>query len=295
MMSKLLTYSIKQQRRSGYLLDNYTGAGFAYSLRKIKSAYTGSCIKVRRSSDDTEQDIGFAAGNVLDESALTTFVGAGDGFVSVWYDQSGAGNNATQTTAANQPKIVSSGTVIKENTKPIIDFGLNSNIWYLVLPTGSLYNISEWSYIHVAKVKGVSGLNAGVFGPYNDYQKGLEILQHEVVSRRSLLRINYPRKNDNAAESYQLWDNDILSITSVFGSQISLYAAKNLTPVDLTDYSGVAPLNFNGVYSIGKYANNYATTCNMNGKIAELIIFEEDKRTSRSAIARSINNFYSIY
>ena len=46
----------------------------AYSLRKVKSDYDESAIRVRRSSDDTEQDIGFDANGDLDTAALTTFV-----------------------------------------------------------------------------------------------------------------------------------------------------------------------------------------------------------------------------
>jgi hypothetical protein len=41
------------------LLDTYSGAAAAYSLRLLDSSYVGSAIRVRRSSDNTEQDIGF--------------------------------------------------------------------------------------------------------------------------------------------------------------------------------------------------------------------------------------------
>jgi len=34
----------------------------AFSLRKLRTAYAGSCIKVRRSSDNTTSNIGFVAG-----------------------------------------------------------------------------------------------------------------------------------------------------------------------------------------------------------------------------------------
>ena len=37
-----------------------------------------------------------------------------NGFVETWYDQSGNGNNATQTTADNQPKIVENGNYLDE-------------------------------------------------------------------------------------------------------------------------------------------------------------------------------------
>jgi len=92
------------------LLDTYPGASAAYSVRLLKSTYTGSAIRVRRSSDNAEQDIGFSGGN-LDTTSLTSFCGAGNGFVTTWYDQSGNGVNATQSTAANQPQIVSAGAI----------------------------------------------------------------------------------------------------------------------------------------------------------------------------------------
>ncbi len=60
---------------AGPVLDDYTGAVSAYSLRKVRTAYTGSAIKVRRSSDDALQDIGFYSNGDLDTTALLSFVG----------------------------------------------------------------------------------------------------------------------------------------------------------------------------------------------------------------------------
>jgi hypothetical protein len=56
------------------LLDTYPNAAVAYSLRKLRSAYTGSAIRVRRSSDNAEQDIAFV-GNDLDTTTMLDFVG----------------------------------------------------------------------------------------------------------------------------------------------------------------------------------------------------------------------------
>jgi hypothetical protein len=104
------------------LLDAFPNAAAAYSLRKLREAYTGNAIRVRRSSDNTEQNIGFTALGNLDTSSLTSFCSGTNGFVTTWYDQSGNARNATQTTAANQPQIVSSGSVINVNSKPSIKF-----------------------------------------------------------------------------------------------------------------------------------------------------------------------------
>jgi hypothetical protein len=79
------------------------------SLRKQISTATVS-IRVRRSSDNAEQDIGFVGGN-LDTASLATFVGSNSAYVTTFYDQTGGGFNAVQATAANQPRIVNAGTI----------------------------------------------------------------------------------------------------------------------------------------------------------------------------------------
>jgi hypothetical protein len=81
------------------LLDANPGASVAYSLRKLSSAYAGSAIRVRRSSDNAEQDINFTGG-VLDTSTLLTFCGAGNGFITRWYDQSGNAKDNVQSVIA---------------------------------------------------------------------------------------------------------------------------------------------------------------------------------------------------
>lgn len=105
------------------LLDDVAGATVALSVRKLSSSYAGSAIEVRRSSDDTLQDIGFDANGDLDTAALSSFAGSGDAFIRTWYDQSGNGGNLTQTTNADQPKIVDAGTVLKDRKdRPHIRF-----------------------------------------------------------------------------------------------------------------------------------------------------------------------------
>ncbi len=131
------------------LLDLYPSAAAAYSLRKLRSAYTGSAIRVRRASDNTEQDIGFV-GEDLNTSALTTFCSGTNGFVKTWYDQSGNGYDATQATAANQPQIVSSGSVITTNGKASLKFdGSNDNL--LLSSTITLATSQEFSTFHIEK------------------------------------------------------------------------------------------------------------------------------------------------
>lgn len=81
----------------------------AWSTRQLLSTWTGSVIRVRRSSDSTEQDIG-TSGGLLDEAALTAFVGAAYGYVVKMYDQTGNGRDLSLSTA-QAPVIVILGTV----------------------------------------------------------------------------------------------------------------------------------------------------------------------------------------
>jgi hypothetical protein len=133
---------------NGFILDTYSGAAAAYSVRKLRSGYTGSAIRVRRLSDNTEQDIGFVDGE-LDTASLTTFCSATDGFVTTWYDQSGNSNNATQITATSQPQIVSSGSVLLENGKAAINF-LNTKEFGITVPD-SFFGLNDISAFLVTR------------------------------------------------------------------------------------------------------------------------------------------------
>jgi hypothetical protein len=95
-------------------------AAAAYSLRKLRAAYTGNAIRVRRSSDNAEANIGFTAIGDLDTASLLAHVGSGDGFVVTRYDQSGNGRDATQTTPEGQLRIVSNGVLLTENGRATV-------------------------------------------------------------------------------------------------------------------------------------------------------------------------------
>lgn len=274
------------------LLDTYTGATSAYSLRKLRTAYAGSAIRVRRSSDNTSQDIGFDANGNLNTTALLSFVGAGNGFVSIWYDQVGT-SNFTQSTLVNQPQIVSSGSVLLDNGKPTISYGTQSNTWYLTSPSLFLANTaSPVCMFNVWKITDWTNSNGGVFGPTNGNSKGLEITQTSVISRRSLLRINNVIKNDNSTEAYQLWNNSQQSLTTINMLSSSVSSFKNGNSVSLTNTSGIPQINnISDTYSIGVYSSTYPAYMNQQ----EMILFIVDQTSNRTGIESNINSFYSIY
>lgn len=97
-------------------LDAFSDIWAAHSLRLLRTAYAGSAIRVRRSSDNAEADIGFD-GEDLDEAALLAHVGAGNGFVVTWYDQSGSARHVTQSDTGRQPRIVNGGVIDRVNNE----------------------------------------------------------------------------------------------------------------------------------------------------------------------------------
>ena len=117
---------------TGLFLDRWPSAVFAFSLYRLRYGYAGACLRVRRASDNAEQDIGFDIDS-LDITALETFCTGTDGYVvALWCQQ--VCNMAVQLTASDQPQIVSSGSVITKDGYPAIDFDGTNDHMDLALP-----------------------------------------------------------------------------------------------------------------------------------------------------------------
>ena len=80
----------------------------AYGQRRLFSGNAVAAMRVRRASDNAEQDIGWV-GNALDASALTAFCAGTQGFVTTLYDQGPNGYHMRQSNPARQPIVVSGG------------------------------------------------------------------------------------------------------------------------------------------------------------------------------------------
>jgi len=113
----------------------------AYGLRRLSRFWTGAAIRVMRTSDDAELDIGFI-GEDLDVVTLLVFVGSGNGEIVIWYDQSGNGRHAVST-AGRRPRIVNAGVLDIANGKPAVRFnGSNTFFSGVSLPLSQLTLIS---------------------------------------------------------------------------------------------------------------------------------------------------------
>ena len=90
----------------------------AVGLRKLVGSYNGNAIKLRRSSDNAEQDFGFNSNGELDVTAIQTWLGSSTGYVKTIYDQSGNSRDFTHSTVSRQPELLISGV----NSMPTLNF-----------------------------------------------------------------------------------------------------------------------------------------------------------------------------
>jgi SPP1 family predicted phage head-tail adaptor len=281
------TADLTVEAAASLLLDLYPNAATAYSLRKLRTAYSGSAIRVRRSSDNTEQDIGFT-GNDLNTTALTTFVGAGNGFVTTWYDQSGNARNATQTTQANQPQIVVSGTVLTQSGKPIMKFTansqvLNTNAFALsanrtyVMTLYNLTNVTSSYKVYLgAQAGGVDAFVNGIVGQF-----GASSIAQSFIG--SGLSSNVVGVNAMAGNAYFLLGAYIQG-----SSQHQHYrnGALNAQNTSLA----ISPTTNTQVNSI-----MFSITNGNDLRTNEAIIWNSYQSTNRVGIETNINTYYAIY
>jgi hypothetical protein len=223
---------IGSQNITPFLLDLYPSAAVAYSVRLLREAYTGSAIRVRRSSDNTEQDIGFSSGN-LDTTALTSFCSGTNGFVTTWYDQSGNSRNVTQTTAANQPQIVSSGSVINVNSKPSVKFQDTTDLLRCTTATGtSLAN----TMATVQKFSSTSGF--GVSMSIGNTISFCYTMLINASSNRTIYSASGLSNDGTATTNQEIWGSTTTATGNKFwfnGASQTMSAPSNLYNANLND------------------------------------------------------------
>jgi hypothetical protein len=270
------------------LLDQYPNAGFAYSYRLIRELYSGNSIKVR--TGGSELDIGYNLG-VLNTSSLLTFTGSGDGFLPVEYDQSLNGNNLTQTTAANQLKIVDAGSLITSNSLPAsqgsssggsvsssIAFSTMSEFWFF--EAIDIIDNTSTQVLYESSVSISSGVGAFLI----------------FITAGELYIANRITGSSGMTNRYSIGTGrQLITIRMIAGVERSLYTEVwiNDTQVSISNSSGSGTSIFTDQVL---YRNARAgVSLGFNGKRQESIFYPSVQSANRVGIQTNIKNYYTLY
>jgi len=261
------------------VLDTYPNASAAYSLRDLASASVGSAVvRVRRSVDNTEQD--FTSSEITD-GTLTTFTGANDGFVTVWYDQSTNNNNATQSTAIQQPKLVSSGVVELENGKPCIIWD-NTNDTMQINTSYSGSNL-----LSIFSVYNKTSPNPSDDSAYLVFADASLNVPDGVLAWRWEGKIGSYRSGAHAVNGSIPYDAQVNSNFIYTSTQVDFYNNSTLIGSKTTS-NAIANFDYTFI-QIGRGGGNTSF------KNQELIIYPSDQSANRTGIETNINTEYTIY
>jgi hypothetical protein len=257
-------------------------AEFAFSLRKVSSdsVYPDAspCIRVRRTSDNAEQDIGFAGVPlVVDQDELSSFAGSAELYVVTVYDQSGWNNHATNSAASEQQRIWSDGLPellngkICFNANPPSGIKAPYNLTILAREFQTSFSVARIEVFNsINYISGALSANGIFFGGTNAGYDGFGI---QAGLSFSLLGEDL---NQHLGYSNQRSGNVYLAVD---GS-----AESNIGPGNPTTDN----INFVGGKKLG-------TNLYLRGQWHELIAFNSDRSTDKNLIESNINNFYNIY
>ncbi len=205
---------------AGLLLDRIAVVG-AYSVRKLVSAYVGPALRVRRDSDNAEQDVGFSGG-ALDGTAMLAFCGSGNGFASKWHDQSGAGNHAAQPARTSQYQLVNAGALVTQGGRPCLGYGGGSPT--MALPGGMFAGLASSTALCVfSQAQGDAGWwiigSSGLF-THTPYGDGAAYEQYLSTSRPG-----FPGYGSSSAPTVHAAQNDGTAL-SVFKNGVQAGSAQ---------------------------------------------------------------------
>lgn len=103
-------------KKEGYFLEDFPGAGVAFSDRQLAASVTGGTV--RRTSDEVTNPIVFGDDKKPDQSVLDSFAGVNSLAIAQFNDQTGNGFHATSPSSGQEPLLYNSGSIVTTGTEP---------------------------------------------------------------------------------------------------------------------------------------------------------------------------------
>lgn len=297
------------------LLDAYPGAVAAYSIRKLRSAYSGPAIRVKRTiGAGEEQDFGFVNGN-LDTTAILTFCGVGDGRVAVWYDQSGNGIDAYANNNAQKPLIVISGVLQTINSLPAIIQNQTFLQGLQFLVTDYSFNLASNKLASIFCVTKATGVDTGIYYAMRrsglaDYTSGLLLIASSGLSSNVIgigrgaggAAINDTQNQDFFFNptTYQLSSSYFTtSFLAVYKNGVNQTLVPNsYGTMPISDWLSTGTGNHNLILGGRNFQNTNnpeVTDPTMLGKYQEFVFYFSNQTANNTGIQNNINTYFTIY
>lgn len=265
------------------VLDGLPSISAAFSVRRLASSYTGPILRVRRSSDNSEQNIGYDASGNLDTVSLTSFCGSGSCFIRTWYDQSGNGDDAVQTTPSRQPRIVNAGTIETLNARPSIVYDGTSS-GFLAQATGAMGPMTTLTIVGVFKMTTNKGMQ--MF----DIRETTGV---PVLDEGNTDGFAARRRNDAGVliSTATMTKNTTPHVTSIIYDGTTLSHSLDGGTANTASSTGVTSGNFTITFA----NNGFSTvTSSFNGQIPEFIYFPSVISTAnRQAVEMNQKAYFS--
>jgi hypothetical protein len=254
------------------MLDAFPNGSFAASVRKLRQNYTGASTEVRIPSN-AQSNIGFAD-NELNEPSLVSFADGGDAFNVVFKDQTGNGRDFSRSTASEQPKIVSNGSVILANGKPTLSYdGTND---HLRRPAQNFCTPTDKLQVSVVVKNNNSNVDNSqyIIGQYesNDERSWAVILANNEIG------VNFGDSNGGFAAAIRSDNSISFENTKVFGftydSGVVVFYINGIQ-VASSIVSGTNPTTLfdsSADVTIGSVLSNNVAVALWNGQISEIYL-----------------------
>ena len=211
-----------------------------------------------------------------------------DGYVRTWYDQSGNGNDVIQTSVANQPQIVSGGSVILTNNTSSIQF--NGSTTSLTVSANGNGFINGPSFAStVSTSNNLSGTNdQSIFSWSGDSMNVFTMGYDLNSSKAAIYDAGYQFNPTHSA----IVSTQYLHILDYDGSTNFDFYQNNATSTGnqnpATDLTGTT-------LALGSGTSGAGSVWKLNGTLQEVIIYESDQSSNRTDIQTNVNEYFNIY
>jgi len=249
-----------------------------YSYRKIIPDYVGDCIRVRRSSDNGEADIGFSGG-LLDQTALLAHTGAGgtdQGFIVTWHDQ-GTTADFTQAAAGRQTQIVTNGVVNVDSNSNVFSDHTGRGLFNTTGPTitqpFSYFLVAQNEELSSAAVRMVDGSGGRII-------IGVQSAAITVYGTHAGTWLNSSITVDQGVKR---------NFTTLYDSTNSEFYLNN--SLEASGDAGSNSLSGQAISINATGANNPRG----DGNYYELLVFDVDVSADRAEILDNQNAFYNLF